>query len=86
MYHLSMATDNTPQVQTELLRAILREAAATRELLEKLVRSSLKESKQNLKEARDHRKRMLLEARKLLETPCRDTMILEELKKRGHKI
>jgi len=81
-----MAADNSStQIQIDLLRAILRETSATRELLEKLVKTNLKESKQNLKEAREQRKRMLLEAKKILETPNRDAMILEELKKRGFK-
>ena len=57
-----MSAENpTNQIQIDLLRAILREASATRELLEKLVKSNLKESKQNLKEAREQRKKMLLE-------------------------
>lgn len=82
-----MATDNSSiQIQIDLLKAILRETSATRELLEKLVKTNLKESKQNLKEAREQRKRMLLEAKKILETPNKDTMILEELKKRGFKV
>lgn len=82
-----MAADNS-SIQTEigLLRAILREISATRELLEKLVRTNLKESKQNLKEAREQRKRMLLESKKILESPSKDAMILEELKKRGFKV
>lgn len=84
LYHLNMAADNTPQVQVELLRAILREVSASRELLERLVSVNLKESKQSLKEAREHRKKMLLETKKLLEMPSRDSMILEELKKKGH--
>ena len=64
------------------------EISKTRELLEKLVKTNLKESKQNLKEAREQRKRMLLEAKnkKILETPNKDAMILEELKKRGFKV
>ena len=82
-----MATDNSSiQIQIDLLKAILRETSATRELLEKLVKTNLKESKQNLKEAREQRKRILLEAKKILETPNKDAMILEELKKRGFKV
>jgi ElaB/YqjD/DUF883 family membrane-anchored ribosome-binding protein len=80
-----MANDNHSQMQVDLLRAILREISQTRTLLESLVKSNLKESKQNAKEAREHRRKMLLEARKLLETPNKDAMILEELKKRGLK-
>ena len=80
-----MAADNSYQIQIDLLKSILREITATREILEKLMKSNLKESKQNLKEAREQRKRMLLEAKKILETPNKDTMILEELKKRGFK-
>lgn len=83
-----MAADNSSiQIQIDLLKAILMEISKTRELLEKLVKTNLKESKQNLKEAREQRKRMLLEAKnkKILETPNKDAMILEELKKRGFK-
>ena len=82
-----MAMDNSSiQIQIDLLKAILRETSATRELLEKLVKTNLKESKQNLKEAREQRKRMLLEAKKILETSNKDAMILEELKKRGFRV
>ena len=80
-----MAVDNLSQIQVDLLRAILVEIKTTRNLLEKMVKIDLKESKQNLKEAREQRKRMLLEAKKILETPNKDAMILEELKKRGFK-
>lgn len=80
-----MAVDNHSQIQIDLLKAILREISQTKALLETLVKSNLKESKQNLKEAREQRKRMLLEAKKILETPNKDAMILEELKKRGFK-
>ena len=80
-----MAIDNLAQVQIDLLKAILVEIKTTRNLLEKMVKIDLKESKQNLKEAREQRKRMLLEAKKILETPNKDAMILEELKKRGFK-
>ena len=80
-----MAIDNLAQVQIDLLKAILVEIKTTRNLLEKMVKIDLKESKQNLKEAREQRKRMLLEAKKILETPNKDAIILEELKKRGFK-
>lgn len=81
-----MAENNLPtQIEIDLLKAILREISATKELLETLVKVNLKESKHNLKEAREQRKRMLLEAKKILETPNKDAMILEELKKRGFK-
>ena len=80
-----MAVDNLSQIQVDLLRAILVEIKTTRNLLEKMVKIDLKESKQNLKEAREQRKKMLLEAKKILETPNRDAMILEELKKREFK-
>lgn len=80
-----MANDNNSQMQVDLLRAILREISQMRTLLESLVKSNLKESKQNAKESREHRRRMLLEARKLLETPNKEALILEELKKRGLK-
>ena len=80
-----MAVDNSIQIQIDLLKAILREISATKDLLDKLVKTNLKESKQNLKEAREQRKRMLIEAKKILEAPNRDAMILEELKKRGFK-
>lgn len=78
-------TDNSPQIQINLLREILREISETRSLLEKLVKANLKESKDNLKEAREHRKRLLVEAKKILETPNKETMVLEELKKREFK-
>ena len=81
-----MAIDNLAQVQIDLLKAILVEIKTTRNLLEKMVKIDLKESKQNLKEAREQRKRMLLEAKKILETPNKDAMILEELKKRGFRV
>ena len=80
-----MAADNLSQIQVDLLRAILVEIKTTRNLLEKMVKIDLKESKQNLKEAREQRKKMLLEAKRLLETPSKDAMILEELKKREFK-
>jgi len=80
-----MAVDNLSQIQVDLLRAILVEIKTTRNLLEKMVKIDLKESKQNLKEAKEQRKKMLLEAKKILETPNRDAMILEELKKREFK-
>ena len=77
--------DNTSQAQVELLRAILREISETKRILESLVRMNLRESKEHAREVKAQRKKMLLEARKILETPNRDTMILEELKKRGYK-
>jgi hypothetical protein len=80
-----MAIDNLAQAQIDLLKAILIEIKTTRNLLEKMVKIDLKESKQNLKEAREQRKRMLLEYKRILETPNKDAMILEELKKRGFK-
>ena len=77
--------DNTSQAQIELLRAILKEISGTKQILESLVRMNLRESKEHAREVKAQRKKMLLEARKILETPNRDTMILEELKKRGYK-
>lgn len=80
-----MATNNDSMMQIELLKRILQELKGTNELLEKLVKTNLNDSKTMVKEAREHRKKMLVEARKILETPNREAMILEELKKRGYK-
>lgn len=77
--------DNTPQAQVELLRAILREISDTKRILESLVRMNLRESKEHAREVKAQRKKMLLEAKKILETPNKDAMILEELKKRGYR-
>lgn len=77
--------DNTSQTQIELLRAILKEISDTKRILESLARTTLRESKERTKEAKTQRKQMLLEAKKLLETPNREAMILEELKKRGYR-
>lgn len=74
------------ELETQLLKQILLEIKTTNMLLTKLVKTNLKESKENAKEARMHRKQMLTEAKKLLETPNREAMILEELRKRGHNI
>ena len=78
--------NNDSIVQIELLKRILQEIKGTNELLEKLVKISLNDSKTMVKEAREHRRKMLLEAKKILETPNREAMILEELRKRGHKV
>ena len=72
-------------MQVDLLKRILQELKGTNELLEKLVKINLNDSKTMIKEAREHRKKMLVEAKKILETPNREAMILEELKKRGYK-
>lgn len=77
--------DNTSQAQVELLRAILREISDTKRILESLVRMNLRESKEHAREVKAQRKKMLLEAKKILETPNKEAMILEELKKRGYK-
>lgn len=77
--------DNTPQAQVELLRAILREISDTKRILESLVRMNLRESKEHAREVKAQRKKMLLEAKKILETPNKEAMILEELKKRGYR-
>ncbi len=77
--------DNTSQTQIDLLRAILREISDTKQILESLARTTLRESKERAKESKAERKKMLLEAKKLLETPNREAMILEELKKRGYR-
>lgn len=77
--------DNTSQTQIELLRAILREISETKKVLERLFQANLRESKERAKDAKTQRKHMLLEAKKLLETPNREAMILEELKKRGYR-
>lgn len=77
--------DNTSQAQVELLRAILREISDTKRILESLVRMNLRESKEHAKEVKVQRKKMLLEAKKILETPNKEAMILEELKKRGYR-
>ena len=77
--------DNTSQAQVELLRAILREISDTKRILESLVRMNLRESKEHAREVKTQRKKMLLEAKKILETPNKDAMILEELKKRGYR-
>lgn len=77
--------DNTSQAQVELLRAILREISDTKQVLESLVRMNLRESKEHAREAKAQRKKMLLEAKKILETPNKEAMILEELKKRGYR-
>ena len=77
--------DNTTQAQVELLRAILREISDTKRILESLVRMNLRESKEHAREVKTHRKKMLLEAKKILETPNKEAMILEELKKRGYR-
>lgn len=85
MYHLIMAINNDSMMQVDLLKRILQELKGTNELLEKLVKINLNDSKTMVKEAREHRKKMLVEAKKILETPNREAMILEELKKRGYK-
>jgi len=77
--------DNTSQAQVELLRAILREISDTKRILESLVRMNLRESKEHAREVKAQRKKMLLEAKKILETPNKESMILEELKKRGYR-
>lgn len=77
--------DNTSQAQVELLRAILREISDTKRILESLVRMNLRESKEHAREVKAQRKKMLLEAKKILETPNKEAMILEELKKRGYR-
>lgn len=77
--------DNTSQAQVELLRAILREISDTKRILESLVRMNLRESKEHAREVKAQRKKMLLEAKKILETPNKEAMIFEELKKRGYK-
>jgi len=78
--------NNDSMIQTELLKRILQEVKGTNELLEKLVKISLNDSKTMVKEAREHRRKMLLEAKKILESPNREAMILEELRKRGYKV
>lgn len=78
--------DSSTQTQIELLKRILAEVKQTNELLSSLLKTTLKESKENAKEARDRRRKMLLEAKKILESPNREAMILEELRKRGHKV
>lgn len=80
-----MADTQSENLKLEILRRILRELSEIKGFLENLSKISLKESKRNEKEAREHRRKMLLEAKKLLETPNREAMILEELKKRGYK-
>lgn len=55
--------DNTSQVQIELLRAILRELSDTKQILEGLARTTLRESKERAKESKAERKKMLLEAK-----------------------
>ena len=77
--------DNTSQAQVELLRAILKEISDTKRILESLVRMNLRESKEHAREVKTQRKKMLLEAKKILETPNKEAMILEELKKRGYR-
>lgn len=79
-----MTDTQSENLKLEILRRILRELSEIKGFLENLSKIPLKESKRSEKEAREHRKKMLLEAKKLLETPNREAMILEELKKRGH--
>lgn len=78
-------TIQTENLKLEILKRILNELSEIKGFLENLSKISLKESKRSEKEAREHRKKMLLEAKKLLETPNKEAMILEELKKRGYK-
>lgn len=81
-YLLSMADSN--QIQIDLLKMLLEEVKKTNEILQKFLRSSIKESKENAKQQK--KMKMLLEAKKILETPSREAMILEEMRKRGYKL
>lgn len=77
-----MADSN--QIQINLLKMLLEEVKKTNEILQKFLRSSIKESKENAKQQK--KMKMLLEAKKILETPSREAMILEEMRKRGYKL